>query len=249
MSAHTGRSAERVTAGLRLAVGLMAAAGAAALLPGCAMHAPVEAAATRCEGVAADVSATGARDSPVQAICAGVRDAIGFLAPLGLTLPPRVTVEAVDAMPAGLGRGVVGCFERASGRVEVLRYEAFLQSGRWLGVEPDLAAYRSVVAHEVTHAILHCHLPDDEALPRVAHEYVAYVVMLATMDAALRELVLLAYPGEGFDDVSQVNLLSYVFDPVAFGVEAYRHWRRQADGLGFLRAVIDGQLIREMQVD
>jgi hypothetical protein len=233
-------------------VALIAAAvatAAAGAVAGCATHAPVEAGPARCEGVAADVSAIGARGLHAQAICEGVRDAFGFLAPLGLALPQHLAVEAVDAMPPGLGRGVVGCFERASGRVVILDYEAFEQSGRWLGVEPDLAAYRSVVAHEVTHAVLHCHLPDDDALPRVAHEYVAYVAMFATMDAALRELVLLSYPGEGFDDVSQVNLLSYVFDPVAFGVEAYRHWRRQPDGLGFLRAVIDGKIIREMQID
>jgi hypothetical protein len=219
------------------------------MMAGCATHVPGPAGPARCEGVAADVSATGARGLAAQAICDGVRDAFGFLAPLGLAHPSHLAVEAVDAMPPGLGRGVVGCFERSSGRVEVLSYEAFERSGRWLGVEPDLAAYRSVVAHEVTHAILHCHLPDDDALPRVAHEYVAYVVMFATMNAALRELVLMAYPGEGFDDVSQINLLSYVFDPVAFGVEAYRHWRRQPDGLAVLRAVIDGTLIREMQID
>jgi hypothetical protein len=233
-------------AAIRWAFGLGVAAG---LVEGCAEVAMAPSGTVVCRGVPVGVSVAGARDGAAQAICEGARDAFHFLAPLGLAQPLSLAIEAVESMPQELGRGVVGCFDSSSDRVVILRHDAFERRGRWLGVEPDLAVYRSVVAHEVTHAILRCHLADDDRLPRIAHEYAAYVVMLATLDPARLDLVLAAYPGEGVDHVSQITVLSYVFDPVAFGVEAFRHWRRQPDGLGFLRDVIEGKLIREMDID
>jgi hypothetical protein len=85
----------------------------------------------------------------------------------------------------------------------------------------------------------------ERRLPSAAHEHVADVTMFATMDAATREQVLAAMPAQGFDTVSKFNDITYAFDPMAFGVEAYRHWRDQRDGPGHLRRIVAGELIPE----
>jgi hypothetical protein len=188
------------------------------------------------------------RPQEVAIACQGVGDAYGFLVPVGAKAPERVLVELVSALPEGLRGDAVGCYATQSHRILVLNYENFAGRGRWFGVPIDLALYRSVVAHEVAHAIVGCHL-GERKLASAAHEYVAYVTMFATMPAALRTKALANMPGEGFDLATQINSMVYGFDPMAFGADSYRHWIRQRDGAEFLRRVMAGEAITEVELD
>jgi hypothetical protein len=184
----------------------------------------------------------GASRDEAAAACAGARDAVAFLAPAGATLPDRIDIELVAVMPAGLPPGAVGCYAMESQRVIVLRFEAFERRRTWMGEPVDRPMHRSIVTHEVAHAISRCHI-GPRRLSLLAHEYLAYVTMFATMPPQLRDRVLAHYPGTGYDRDSQINILDYIFDPAAFGAEAYRHWLRHPDGAGFLRRVLEGGAI------
>ena len=218
-----------------------AMAAAAAWPVACAAVQPVA-----CEPGPAVVA--GASRAEAASACAGARDAVAFLAPAGATVPDRIVIELVAEMPPGLPPGAVGCYAVESQRVIVLRFEAFERRRTWMGEPVARPMHRSIVTHEVAHAISRCH-KGPRPLSLLAHEYLAYVTMLATMAPDLRDRVLAHYPGTGYDHDSQINILDYVFDPAAFGAEAYRHWVRHPDGAGFLRRVLEGRAIVEDERD
>jgi len=136
----------------------------------------------------------------------------------------------------------MGCFLRDSHRVQLLKLVDFEAVGRWWGEPAGRALYRSAAAHEVAHAVVACHA--DPALPVPAHEYVAYVVMFATMEPALRVRLLARYPGRGFGSVLEINTIVYVHDPLRFGAESWRHYLKRRDRAAWLRAVVAGGVVQ-----
>lgn len=196
-----------------------------------------------CEGVLASVQTR--QPEAAEIACAGARDAVGFMGRLRLEAPHHVLIELVKQLPPDLRRDAVGCYATQSQRLMVLEMPDFMARKRWLGVPTSAKLYRSVVAHEVAHALVGCHL-GARSLASAGHEYLAYVAMFATMDGPTREAVLAAVPGEGFTHDTEINDMRYTLDPLVFGVEAYRHWLRQPDGEQFLRRVIDGQVVPDL---
>jgi hypothetical protein len=102
--------------------------------------------------------------------------------------------------------------------------------------------YRSLAAHEVAHALAACNFAVREPTIQ-AKEYVAYVAMFATMDPVVRARVLRAIPGQGFQSESRINEIAYLFDPMRFGAECYRHYLGAGNGVKFLRAVLTGKAL------
>lgn len=198
---------------------------------------------TTCTDVPVSVQAAEPADAALA--CAGAAAAFAFLVPLGVTLPPEVRVELVPQLPPDLRADAVGCYAMQSRRTFVLTRKRFLARGNWFGLPTNDALYRSIVAHEVAHAVVGCHVGGRQ-MPTAAHEYVAYVVMFATMDPAVRQAALQVNPGRGYEYDAQINDLQYAFDPMRFGIEAYRHWLRQSDGADFLRRVLAGQVVSEL---
>lgn len=196
-----------------------------------------------CDGIAARVET--ARPETIATACQGARDAMAFLHWLPREPDEGLRIELVDAMPEGLRPDAVGCYATKSRRLMVLEQHLFLQRGTWFGVPVTPRLWRAVVAHEVAHALVGCHL-QGRALAGAAHEYVAYVTMFATLDESTRRAALAALPGAGFSHDAEINDFRYAFDPMLFGVESYRHWLRQPDGVAFLRSVIRGSIVPEM---
>lgn len=197
----------------------------------------------RCEGIAAVVETS--HPETVAAACDGARDALGFLRALPRPEGETLRIELVAAMPPGLRPDAVGCYALRSRRLMVLEQPLFLKRGRWFGVPVSPRLWRAVVAHEVAHALVGCHL-QGRPLPSAAHEYVAYVTMFATLDPATRDAALAAMPGRGFDHPAEINDVTYAFDPMRFGVEAYRHWLRQPERERFLREVLVGAIVPDL---
>jgi hypothetical protein len=69
--------------------------------------------------------------------------------------------------------------------------------------------------------------------------------MFATMSESHRRRILAASPGEGFPDESKITTIVYLFDPLRFGVEAYRHYLRSENGPGFLRKILSGTVLAD----
>ena len=116
------------------------------------------------------------------------------------------------------------------------------RSGRLLEVGQDPAAADGGRAHEVAHVIAarNFRMPT----PTIqAQEYIAYVTTLATIEAAQRARIMQQYVGDGFDTEQQMNPTIYLCDPMRFGVEAYRHFLKQADKAGYFAAILQGRAL------
>jgi hypothetical protein len=176
--------------------------------------------------------------------CEGARDAVAFLASHGLEVPPRIEIDIVWRLPDGAGHGdaAAGLYDEADRRALVLSYSAFEKLDTWFKVRIDRPLYRSLVSHEVAHAVADRNFKIRR--PSIqAKEYVAYVTMLSTMAPELRERVLAEFPGRGFEGEGQMSSTIYLADPMRFGVMAYRHFSRQANGHDYLHAILAGKVL------
>jgi len=195
-----------------------------------------------CDGV--PVTVVGAGRVERADICRGAGQALAFMSARGLDKVSAFTIEATSRLPDVVGRSAAGCYLQSHDRAYVLTYAQFRRRQTWFGVPVSRALYRSLVTHESAHAIAACNF--NVAAPSIqAREYIAYVAMFSTMPAGLRTRALAALPGSGFDELDHVNSIVYLFDPMRFGAESYRHFVAQPDGAAVLRDVLDGRALAE----
>lgn len=204
---------------------------------------PADTAATVCAGsglrVQGSASATERAD-----VCRGALAALTFLRSQGLTREPELTIEVTARLPEEVGVSAAGCFIQARNRAYVLSWAEFRRKRTWFGVPVSRDLYRALAAHETAHGVAGCHFtaPDPSIQ---AKEYVAYVAMFSTLPAALRNQALRAMPGTGFSDVGRINTTVYLFDPMRFGANAWRHYRSLPDGPAFLQQVMRGEVLAD----
>lgn len=196
----------------------------------------------RCD--AQNVSVRSSDPADAKVACGGARDAIRFLAAQGFDVSSDISIDLVPKLPRVAGDSAAGCFLESERRVVILSFREFKKLKTWSSVPIDVSLYRSLVSHEVAHALGACNFRI--ARPSIeAKEYIAYVTMLATMAPAQRERVLSHFPGQGFEGDWQMNTTVYLVDPMRFGVQAYRHFLKSANGREYLHAVLAGKVLRE----
>jgi hypothetical protein len=195
-----------------------------------------------CEVADVRVAASNTKDRA--SACAGALDAIGFFAAAGLPRAEPIAVEVVPRLPAGASVTAVGCYVHSQRRAFVLGYAVFARRARWFQVPIDRKAHRSIVAHEVAHHLTACN-DGWRDMSWHGREYVAFVAMFATMDPVLRERILRAVPGTGFETAGHITPLSLAFDPEGFAADAYRHYLKPGNGDAFVRSVVEGRALAE----
>lgn len=179
-----------------------------------------------------------------QDACRGAAAAWAFFRSLGLEPTATPTLEITPKLPPEAGETAVGCYLPQRKRVLMLPYREFLKQRTWFTLPIGRELYRSLAAHETAHALAGCLFAIER--PSIqAHEYVAYVAMLSSMEPGLRARVLRAYPGEGFDSEDRITPMFYMFDPMRFGAQAYRHYLKPEAGPAFLKAVLAGTALRD----
>ncbi len=189
-------------------------------------------------------------DEPVDHhdICNSAEDALAFFDRLDIELSHPVIIEIVLNFPDWISETALGCYQEEEQKVIVLTFSAFEKREVWFGVPVDRSMYRSLVTHEVAHAVASCKFTISE--PTIhAKEYVAYVAMFAMMNPVLRVRVLAANPGVGFDSESEITGLTYLLDPIRFGVEAYRHYLKKDHGDAFLLKALSGKVLTRSVLD
>jgi len=183
-------------------------------------------------------------DEPVDrhAICNSAEDALEFFRRLELELKHPLVIEVAQNLPDWMSETAVGCYQEEEQKVFVLTFPVFEKKEAWFGVSVNRLMYRSLVTHEVAHAVARCNFTISE--PTIhAEEYAAYVAMFAMMNPVLRARVLVEYPGVDFDSELTINEITYAFDPMNFGVAAYRHYLKKEHGDAFLKKVLSGNAL------
>ena len=176
--------------------------------------------------------------------CDGAADAIAFLASQGFDTSGAVEINLVQELPSNVNHSAVGFYLESQGRVFALLYSEFKKRKEWFRLPIDRAVYRSVVAHEVAHAVAARNFAVSR--PSIqAKEYIAYVTTFATMAPRLRVQMLAQFPGDGFAGEMQMSATIYLADPMWFGVQAYRHFLKSSDGRRYLHAILRGTVLAE----
>jgi hypothetical protein len=200
-----------------------------------------------CQGLT-QVTVLSETPADAAAVCDGARRALEFLARAGLESPPSTTIEIVPELPGELAGRAVGCYVREDRRILLLDFDAFRSGGGWFQMPPTLELYRAAATHEMAHAVIGCH-SEPRRLAVAAHEYIAYVVMFATLDPALRSALLARFPGAGFGSTAQINDINHIVNPNQFGVDAWRHYQRVKHREPWLRKVIAGDAVPDIAED
>ena len=174
--------------------------------------------------------------------CEAAGAALGFLAANGLETAAAFDVHLVSALPAQAGPKAFGCYDHPARRVYMLDYPGYLKQGAWSDLPVNRALYRSLLAHEIGHAVAAVNFSVPRPSVR-AHEYVAYITMLATMPAEQRESFLARFPGQGYESPAQMSTDFYFIAPFRFAAEAYRHFLKPGNGKSFLTEVLAGRAL------
>jgi len=176
--------------------------------------------------------------------CEGARDAIVFLESNGMDVTGDFAIELLTRLPAVVNSSAAGCYLELERRVLILVYSEFKKFENWFGVPIDRSLYRSVVSHEVAHLVADFNFTI--AKPSIqAKEYIAYITQFSTMEPVFRDRVLTHFPGEAFEGDWQMSTTIYMFDCMGFGVRAYRHFLKLADGDEYLHAILNGEALIE----
>lgn len=191
---------------------------------------------------AGGVSVQGADAADLVDICAGVKRSLSFLAEHGIHPTDVVNIDVTATLPEEAGPTAAGCYIEQKRRVYVVPYAVFRQNKTWFGVRITRELYRTLAAHEAAHAVAACQF----RVPRPtiqAKEYVAYVAMFSSMSPELRRLALSGTRTEGFETLDRFTPLLYMFDPMRFGAEAYRHFSSVARQTELLQDILAGRAL------
>ena len=209
------------------------------VVPGCV----VKSDEALCPGLNVSIHSLDKEDA--ETACKGAADAVAFLAALGLDTTAPVSVRILDRLPEGIAPpAALGCEVRAEQRVYMLAFAACPKQGFAPDLPIDRALYRSLIAHEVAHHIAAANFKVEKPSV-VAHEYIAYVTMFATMGPDQRDEILAHFPGEGWDNERGFNVSVYMMAPHFFGAQAYRHFMRLEDRQAFLERVLSGSALAD----
>jgi hypothetical protein len=178
-----------------------------------------------------------------QLLRAGVADAIGFFRAHGVELKQTIQLtkryaDHGDPLPH------IGAYSLQRNRIRLLGLEQSLnrdRNYRLFGLPIDEALYKTVVVHEIAHAIA----DQNFTMPNpslVAQEYLAYVAQLSTMPSPLRERVLGGFDLAPYESIDEMSPVYYQLAPTCFGVKAYRHFLGLPDQTAFLHGLLSGRL-------
>lgn len=185
-----------------------------------------------------------AHPADFQDACSGAQAALNFFTTNGFQGGQQLLIEVVDKLPEAAGPAAVACYLIEEKRILILSYEVFGKRQSWFEIPVSRELYRSLASHEVAHALAASNFAGFRPTLQ-AQEYVAYVVMFATMNPDLRSRILRALPGTGFDHEIQITAIFYMLDPLVFGVEAYRHFIKAENGIAFLGLVFTGKALTD----
>jgi len=203
---------------------------------GCLSPATARSAELVCREAGIVVTGTDAQD--LTFACAGVRDALAWLAPADLKLERGPAIRLVGELPASSDKRALGYYDGRHDVIELLDYRAAVAASKCdtpaFKIPMGRALWQSYVAHEIAHATVRANNPPP-TFTLAQYEYVAAVVQLGTLPEAVRGEILRNYEDfPAFGETSEISDLYYLMAPCAFAVKAYRHYLKPGNGPAFI---------------
>ncbi|MBV1789455.1 hypothetical protein KQ940_15480 [Marinobacterium sp. D7] len=200
---------------------------------------PVWAGAEHCSDVPVQVHS--AHPVEMEDLCQGAASALRFLEAYGVKPIRIIDIDIVDSVSEHYGNKALGSYDVDKGRILLMSMQEMTDTravSTLYGQAFDRLHYRSVVAHEVAHALFHQNSPKAR-LTNAAQEYLAYVTQLAVLPAERRQLII-EHAGvsawESGDSISEVYM---AMAPEQFAVKSYLHFSGMTDPAAFVRVLLN----------
>jgi hypothetical protein len=101
--------------------------------------------------------------------------------------------------------------------------------------------YRSLIVHEVVHAVMHQNLKR-AATSHAVYEYPAYAIQIESLPASVRDQFLKSFEQDAIRADAIFNDSVLLFDPFFFAAQAYQHFHASANGCAHLHALLEGEV-------
>jgi hypothetical protein len=193
----------------------------------------------RCAEVSVEVTAA----SPIerQRACDAAGQALRRLERCNISPRTPLRIEILGEVRRPSGGTIFGGFDPVREGVLVTRYEniAPLAAGTPFGLLPQGEFYKSLIFHEVVHAVMHQNYkrrPTNHA----AYEYPAYALQIESLPQDVREKFLQAFDVGADKNEFRFSDTILAFDPFFFAARAYEHFRASPDGCAHLHALLAG---------
>jgi len=193
-----------------------------------------------CPGTPVDVAAQSPDEHGLA--CSAAAEAIHRLAVCGITPRRPVRVQIMSEVRHPFSGAIFGLLDTKQERVLVTQ-EANVQTlldGTPYAALPRRDFYRSLIIHEVVHAVMHQNLKRP-ASSHAAYEYPAYALQIESLAASVRDMFLQSFDQRAIKADPIFNDSILFFDPYFFAARAYLHFKSSADGCSHLAAILDGE--------
>ena len=194
----------------------------------------------QCPGGLVEVAT--ATDQDISLVCLAAGETMAQLAKCGIAPGRMLRVRLVRDLPDECPEHALAYFDARTQVVTIPTYVTCLRlsgaEGR-LGVPMTLALYRSLIVHELTHAII-SQTCGRVALGRAAQEYLAYAIQFAAMEPGVRHLILAQHSFDLPIQRSELSETYFDLSPAHFAVKAYLHFTAPANGCTFAHQLIAG---------
>lgn len=177
--------------------------------------------------------------------CKAAEKTFSFMTSQGFLVDNIIRISLTDTIHNKHTPAVYGYYSTRENTVNLLSYAAFLTatSGQTIfGTVPDTTIYQSFIVHEVAHAIAHHNFTIANP-PPVAHEYIAYVVQIATLPVSVQQKILINFRYGAFENHREINSIYFSLSPENFAIKSYLHFIQPENGRIFLATILSKDIL------
>lgn len=189
------------------------------------------------------VDVVGASQVEWRYVCEAAFDALRLLVRCGIPVHRPLGVKVLREIrhPAHGGL-LLGLFDTTQEKVLVaaLAEVPTLVRGSAYARLPEPEFYRSLIVHELVHAVMHQNLKRP-ASSHAAYEYPAYALQIESLPPHTREKFLQAFDRSALAADGPFSDPLLLFDPHFFAARAYTHFKNAANGCERIQAVLQGE--------
>jgi hypothetical protein len=191
----------------------------------------------------AAVHVTGASATERRLACSAASEALQLLGQCQISLRRPLHIEISKEVRQPLRDPIFGLFDTKQEKVLVTRYANIpsLVGGTPYSKLPQEEFYKSLIVHEVVHAVMHQNLKRP-ATSLAAYEYPAYALQIESLSPRARHEFLQSFDPIviGADSIFSNSLLH--FDPFFFAARAYAHFKASDSGCAHLHGLLEGEV-------
>ena len=195
----------------------------------------------RCPDAPVDVMATSPDERRLA--CSAANEAIQRLDACGINLRRPLHVQIMSEVRHPFSGAIFGLFDTKQERVLVTQEANMpaLVEGTPYAMLPQRDFYRSLIIHEVIHAVMHQNLKRPVS-SHAAYEYPAYALQIEALSAGVRDMFLQSFDQQAIKANSIFSDAILLFDPYFFAARAYEHFKASPDGCAHLAGILEGEV-------